>query len=305
MKKQRSSIAKQIARNWQMYLLVLLALVFVFIFSYGPMYGVQIAFKNFSVGKGIWGSDWVGFTHFTRFFKSPYFSQLIVNTLRISLYDLLLGFPLPIILALCLNEMRNGPFKKAFQTITYAPHFISAVVLCGMVTISLNPSTGIVNRIIVMLGGEPVAFLSNAEYFPIIYTVMNVWQNMGWGSIVYLAALSGVDQQLYESAMVDGATKWKRIWYIDIPHILPTVTILLILNSGNILTVGFEKVFLLQNSLNADTSEVISTYVYKAGLINTQYSFSTAVGLFNAVVNLVLLVLVNTFSRKFSENSLW
>ena len=305
MKNHWNRFIRQIRKNWQMYMLILPAVIAVLVFSYGPMYGVQIAFKNFTVGKGIWGSSWVGFAHFSRFFKSPYFSQLIINTLRISLYDLVLGFPLPIILALCLNEMRNGAFKKVFQTITYAPHFISAVVLCGMVTIFLNPSTGIINRMIVMLGGEPVPFLSKAEYFPMIYTLMNVWQNMGWGSIVYLAALSGVDQQLYESAMVDGATKWKRICYIDIPHILPTITILLILNSGNILTVGFEKVFLLQNSLNADTSEVISTYVYKAGLVNTQYSFSTAVGLFNAVVNLVLLTLVNTFSRKFSENSLW
>ena len=298
-------ILRRIRAGWQYYLLLLPAVISILVFSYGPMYGVQIALKNSSAGKGIWGSPWVGFMYFERFFRSPYFSELIVNTLRVSLYDLILGFPLPILLALCLNEIRQGKVKKVFQTVTYAPHFISAVVLCGMVTIFLDPSSGVINRLIVLFGGEPVAFLTNAAYFPLIYALMNVWQNMGWGSIIYLAALSGVDEQLYESAMIDGATKAQKIRYINLPHLLPTITVLLILDCGKILTVGYEKIYLLQNDLNAETSEVISTYVYKAGLINTQYSFSTAVGLFNSVVNLILLVLVNTLSRRFSENSLW
>lgn len=302
---QNNKFVKAIKKHWQYYVLLLPALVWFIVFCYGPMYGVQIAFKDYVATKGIWGSGWVGFDHFTRFFNSYYFWLLIKNTLTISLYGLVLGFPLPIILALGLNELRNGKFKKTVQTVTYAPYFISVVVMCGMLIAFLNPSTGIVNKLVEALGMEPIAFLSKESWFSTVYVLSGVWQGTGWGSIIYIAALSGVDPQLHEAALLDGASKLQRIRYINIPHIIPTMVILLILNSGSILSVGYEKIFLLQNALNAETSEVISTYVYKVGLINAQYSFSAAVGLFNSVVNVVLLVIVNTVANKVSETSLW
>ena len=213
--------------------------------------------------------------------------------------------PLPIVLTLCLNEMRNGPFKKAFQTITYAPHFISAVVLCGMVTIFLNPSTGIINRIIAMLGGEPVAFLSKAEYFPMIYTLMNVWQNMGWGSIVYLAALSGVDQQLYEAAAIDGASRWKQVIHISLPGISSIISIQLLLTLGRMLNVGYEKILLLYNGATYSTADIISTYVYRRGLIDANYSYGAAISVFQAIVSLILICCANKAADKIGAASLW
>ena len=298
-------ILRKIAGNWQLYTFLIPAVVWCVTFRYAPMYGVQIAFRDYSAGKGIWGSAWVGFKHFTRFFNSYYFFELIRNTVVISLYNLLLTFPLPILVALVINEVRNGPFKKLVQTASYAPYFISTVVMCSIILTFLNPTTGIINRMILLLGGERIDFMGKASWFPTVYVLSNVWQGTGWGSIVYLAALSGVDGQLHEAAMIDGATKFQRIVHINIPHIVPTMIILLILNSGSILSVGHEKVYLLQNALNSDTSEVISTYVYKSGLVNAQYSFSTAVGLFNSVINLIVLLTVNTIARKVGENSLW
>jgi putative aldouronate transport system permease protein len=295
-------------KRWQLYLLVLPTLVWYIIFCYGPMYGVIIAFKDYSARKGIWFSPLTsdyGFGHFIRFFNSYYFWVLIRNTVVISLYNLAIGFPLPILLALCLNEIKNGFFKNLVQTTTYAPYFISTVVMCGMLITFLSPTSGIVNKFIERCGGEAIPFMSKAGYFPTIYVLSNVWQGTGWGSIIYLASLSGVDEQLHEAATIDGATRLQRLWHINIPYIVPTMVILLILNSGSILSVGYEKVYLLQNELNTDTSEVISTYVYKTGLVNAQYSFSTAVGLFNSVINLIILVAVNTISGRVSENSLW
>ncbi|MCL2060467.1 MAG: ABC transporter permease subunit [Oscillospiraceae bacterium] len=294
-----------ILQNWQLYTFLIPALVWVIMFRYSPMYGVQIAFRDYSAARGIWGSNWVGLRHFIRFFNSYYFFELIRNTAVISLYNLLLTFPLPILVALTINEVKNGPFKKIVQTASYAPYFISTVVMCSIILIFLNPTTGIINRLIMVFGNEAVDFMSKAAWFPTVYVLSNVWQGTGWGSIIYLASLSGVDEQLHEAAMIDGATKLQRIRNINIPHIVPTMIILLILNSGSILSVGHEKVYLLQNALNTDTSEVISTYVYKSGLINAQYSFSSAVGLFNSIINLIVLVIVNTIARKVGEDSLW
>ena len=296
---------KNLRKYWQYYILLLPALAYFLIFCYGPMYGAQIAFRNFNARDGITGSAWVGFAHFERFFRSPYFGSLLRNTFVISIYGLLAGFPLPILLALSLNELKGTKVKKLAQTVTYEPYFISTVVMCGMLIAFLNPNTGIINKLIAALGGEPVPFLSEAALFPSIYVWSGVWQGTGWGSVIYFAALSGVDPQLLEAATLDGATRWQKIWYVNLPALMPTIVIMLIMNCGSLLSVGYEKVFLLQNALNLETSEVISTYVYKTGLVRAQYSFSTAIGLFNSVVNLILLVTVNAVSRRIGENSLW
>ena len=296
---------KRIWKNWQLYLFVFPALTAVVIFSYVPIYGVQIAFKNFVPTKGIWGSEWVGFDHFVRFFDSYFFWDVIGNTLGISVYSLLVGFPIPILLALGLNELRNGMFKKTVQTITYAPYFISVVVMSGIIIAFLSPETGIVNRIIALFGAEPIPFLSEAKWFKTVYVLSDVWQNMGWGTVIYMAALAGIDPQQHEAAIVDGASRLRRIWHINLPGIAPTMTILLILSTGNMLNVGFEKILLLQNQLNLDSSDVISTYVYRSGLRQAQYSFSSAVGLFNSVINFIVLIAVNRFARKRSDTSLW
>lgn len=296
---------KKAMKYWQYYILLLPAILYFAIFCYGPMYGVLIAFKNFMATKGIWGSDWVGLDNFARFFESYYFWQLIKNTLAISIYGLVVGLPLPIILALGLNELKNGKYKNLVQTVTYAPYFISVVVICGMIIAFLSPTTGIINKIIQVFGGEAIPFLSQGKWFSTVYVLSGVWQGTGWGTIVYLASLSSVDPALYEAAVLDGASKVQRIWYIDVRCIIPTIIIMLILNCGNILSIGYEKIFLLQNELNASSSEVISTYVYKTGLINAQYSFATAVGIFNSVVNLILIGLVNKIARKLSDISLW
>ncbi len=298
-------IDKGFRKYWQYYVLMLPALVYFIIFCYGPMYGVQIAFKDFTARKGIWISPWVGTKHFIRFFESPYFWELIRNTLIISVYSLIAGFPLPIILALSINEMKNGPLKKLTQTATYAPYFISVVVMCGMIIAFLNPNYGIINKLIVALGGKAIPFLSKEGMFPSIYVWSGVWQGTGWGSVIYFSALSGVDPELLEAATLDGATRFQKIRYINFPVLVPTMITMLILNCGSLLSVGYEKVLLLQNPLNTMTSEVISTYVYKVGLVNAQYSFSTAVGLFNSIVNLIILVIVNTIARRTSDNSLW
>ena len=296
---------KNLRKYWQYYILLLPALAYLLIFCYGPMYGAQIAFRNFNARDGITGSAWVGFAHFERFFRSPYFGSLLRNTFVISIYGLLAGFPLPILLALSLNELKGTKVKKLAQTVTYAPYFISTVVMCGMLIAFLNPNTGIINKLIAALGGEPVPFLSEAALFPSIYVWSGVWQGTGWGSVIYFAARSGVDPQLLEAATLDGATRWQKIWYVNLPALMPTIVIMLIMNCGSLLSVGYEKAFLLQNALNLETSEVISTYVYKTGLVSAQYSFSTAIGLFNSVVNLILLVTVNAVSRRIGENSLW
>lgn len=297
-------VGKHMRGNWQVYTLLLPALTYFFIFNYIPMYGVQIAFKDFYANLGITGSPWVGFKHFERFFNSFYFERLLTNTIALSVYALSL-FPLPIIFALMLNELRNGRFKKWTQTITYAPHFISVVVVVGMIIAFLDPSTGIVNHFIKRLGGEPIPFLTSPDWFRHIYTWSGQWQSLGWSTIIYLAALSGVNPELHEAAKVDGASRFQRIIYINIPSILPTIITLFILSFGSFMSTGFEKVLLMQNSLNAPTSDIIQTFVYETGLIGGQYSFAAAVGLFESIINIILIVLANYTSRKVSENSLW
>lgn len=292
-------------RGRQLYLFVLPAFLVTLIFSYIPMYGVIIAFKDFIPSLGIWGSPWVGFKHFQRFFDSYYFWDLIKNTLGISIYSLAVGFPLPIILALALNELKDGRFKKFTQTVTYAPNFISVVVVCGMVIAFLTPSTGIINHLLDFLGFDRISFMTDPKWFKTVYVLSGVWQGTGWGSVIYLAALSGVDTQLHEAATVDGATRLQRIWYINIPTIIPTMVILLIMNVGSLMSMGYEKILLMQNALNMDSSNVIATFVYKQGLLDAQYSYASAVGLFNAAINAFLLIAVNKISRKVSETSLW
>ncbi|TBL70794.1 sugar ABC transporter permease [Paenibacillus thalictri] len=269
------------------------------------MYGVQIAFKDFLATKGVWGSPWVGFKHFERFFEGYYFGRLVVNTFLISVYYLLVSFPLAIALALMMNELRSAAFKKTVQTVTYAPHFISTVVLVGMLAIFLAPKSGLINQAAVALGGTAVDYLGEPSWFKTLYVLSGVWQNTGWNSIIFIAALAGVDPQQHESAMLDGASKWQRIWHINIPGILPTIIIVFILECGRIMAVGFEKVFLMQNDLNINASDVISTYVYRSGILGAQYSFSSAVGLFNSAINLILLLTVNRLSRKLTNTGLW
>lgn len=303
--KRKRSNWNRILRNWQLYLLISPVVAYYILFQYVPMYGIQIAFKDFIATKGIWGSPWIGSEHFERFFNSYYFWRLIKNTLGIGLYSLALGFPIPILLALLMNEVRAERFKKFVQTITYAPHFLSTVVVVGMMMIFLSPRYGIINHFIEMFGGKPINFLAEPSWFKSLYVLSDVWQTMGWSSIIYLAALAGIDNQLHEAARVDGATRLQRIWHINIPGIMPTIIILLILNIGSIMGVGFEKVLLMQNNLNMESSDIIATYVYRMGIQNAEYSFSAAIGLFNSVINFVLLVSVNFISRRVSQTSLW
>ncbi|MBP3039988.1 sugar ABC transporter permease [Bacillaceae bacterium Marseille-Q3522] len=303
--KQRGQRLRRIRKNWDLYLLILPVLLYFIIFKYVPMYGIQIAFKDFIAVEGIFGSPWVGFEHFQRFFDSFYFERLLSNTLLIGLYELAVGFPIPIILALLINEIRNKYFKSFIQTITYAPHFLSVVVVVGMLFILLSPQTGIVNQLIELFGGEPISFMTEPAWFKTIYVFSGVWQNMGWSSIIYLAALSAVDPQLHEAAEIDGASRLQRIWHINLPSIKPTIIIMLILQCGSILGVGFEKVFLMQNNLNMSASDVISTHVYRTGILGAEYSYSAAIGLFESVVNLIILLIVNYTARKVNKVSLW
>lgn len=303
--KKRNKRFIKIKNNYELYLFMLLPFLYFIVFKYIPMYGVQLAFKDFIASKGIWGSEWVGFDHFIRFFNAYYFWDLIKNTVGISLYTLIAGFPIPIVFALMVNEIRKKYFSKFVQTITYAPHFISIVVLVGMLIAFLSPTTGLINNIRAFLGLERIAFLQDPKLFKSIYVWSGIWQNLGWSSIIYLAALAGVPPESHEAAVIDGASIIQRIIHINLPSIAPTIVILFILRTGGVLSVGFEKIFLMQNSLNMSTSDVISTYVYRAGLVNSQFSFASAVGLFNSVVNCLLLIIVNQISRKISETSLW
>ncbi|CAM3898993.1 ABC transporter permease [Lederbergia lenta] len=303
--KKRKRNWKLAKKHWQLYLLMLLPLTSLIIFKYVPMFGSTIAFKDYNVIKGIWGSDWVGFKYFIQFFNLPHFWTIIGNTLGLSLYGLLIGFPAPIILALALNEVRQGLFKRSVQMITYAPYFISTVIMVSIIIVALSPNTGIVNSIMGLFGIEPRNFMGEPGLFKTIYVFSDVWQQTGYGAIIYLAALAGVNPEFYEAAKMDGATRIQKILHIDLPSILPVTVILLILNIGNMMAIGFEKIYLMQNSLNVMTSEVISTYVYKVGLIESNFSFSAAVGLFNSVVNLILLVIVNYLAKRVSKTSLW
>ena len=299
------STFRELFRHRTLYLMTVPALIFFLIFSYIPMAGVQIAFRKYNIRGGIWHSPWVGWDNFSRFFNSYMFERVLVNTLTLSFYGLIAGFPLPILFALCLNVMRSQRFKKAVQMVTYAPHFISVIVLCGMVRLFLSPVSGIVNVAIVALGGERINFMAEPGMFRHIYVWSDVWQNTGWGAIVYLAALSGISPELYEAARVDGANRHHIIRYIELPGILPTIIIMLLLKLGSIMNVGFQKAFMLQTTANSTTSEIIATYVYKIGLTRAQYSFSAAIGLFNTAINIALLCFSNGVSKRLTETSLW
>lgn len=298
-------LAINIRKNYILYLLVFIPMVYYFVFHYIPMYGVTIAFKDFIAKEGILGSPWIGLDNFIRFFKSYNCINIILNTLQISVYSLLFGFPLTIIFSLMLHYFRRKRMKKVIEMVSYAPHFISTVVICGMIVVFLQNETGIINILLGKLGIDSIAFLNKPELFKPIYIITGIWQTLGWSSIIYIAALSGVDYQMHEAAMIDGASIFRRIICIDIPSILPTIVMMFILQVGNLMNVGFEKVFLLQNSLNLTESEIIATYVYKVGLISNDFGYSTAIGLFNSVINIILLVTFNFLSKKITSHGLW
>lgn len=291
-------------RDWRLYLLLLPAIIYVFIFSYIPMYGVQIAFRDYTAKAGIWGSKWVGMKHFIRFFKFPNFKLYLENTLRLGIYGTMM-FPVSVIFALMLNEVRNIKFKKVVQMVSYMPYFLSTVVVCSMLLLFFDESKGVVNTIIEALGGERIDFITVPEYFDDLYVLSNTWQVMGFGAIIYVAALSNVPTELVEAAKIDGASRLQVIWHINIPTIMPTIIIMLIFSCGGILSASHEKILLMQNSLNLSASQVISTYTYKIGIQSGQFSYATAIGLFNNIVNVIILVIVNTIAKKTSEISIW
>jgi len=298
------TIRKDFQRNGSLYLLVLPVIVFYALFCYKPMYGALIAFKDFSPGRGFSGSPWVGLIHFKRFFDSPYFFRLLRNTFLLSFFNLLFGFPAPIILALLLNEVRHSLYKRTIQTITYLPHFISIIVIAGMIT-DFSLTNGLFNTIITFFGGAAKPLLQQPGLYRTIYVSSEIWQGIGWGTIIYLSALSGVDPQLYEAAMIDGAGRFKQLIHVTLPSITPTIIILLILRIGQLLSVGYEKTLLLYNPATYETADIISTYVYRVGLLEQNWSYSTAIGLFNSAINFSLLIIANRLSRQLSETSLW
>lgn len=307
---KRKPLGRRILNKWQLYAFLLLPVIWLLIFDYWPMYGAQIAFRKFNFRDGITGSEWVGLDNFARFIQSYQFRRVIVNTLRVSLYSIIIGFPIPIIFALVLNSCRREKFKKVITTITYMPHFISVVVLVGLLMQLINPRTGLYGIIYSMFnnGAYPSDLMGNPSAFPHLYIWSGIWQDFGWGSIIYTAALSNVSPDLHEAAQIDGAGRFKRMIHVDLPCIVPTATIMLIMRCGKIMTVGYQKVLLMQNTLNLSTSELISTYVYKVGLENmsmSNFSYATSIDLFNSVINLILILIVNTFARKVGDNSLW
>lgn len=294
----------QAARCYQLYLMILPAVVSVFIFHYIPIYGVQIAFKNFRTSLGIAGSPWVGFDHFIRFFQYREFWAIMRNTIGISLYSLAL-FPIEPIFALMINEVVNTKLKKAVQMLTYAPHFVSMVVVCSMTILFLDRSNGVINNVIEALGGVRRSFISEPNAFATIYVISGVWKSLGWGTIIFLSALAAISPELYEAARIDGASRFQIVKNINVPSLLPTVVTLFILRTGQLMNVGFEKIFLLQNTLNLPSSRVISTYVYNVGLEGGQYSYASAIGLFNNVINIIFVVIVNAISKRVTQTSLW
>ncbi len=301
----QSKLKKRWNEQKYLFFMILPCLTFYFIFHYLPMYGVIIAFQKYDVVKGITGSSWVGLDNFIRFFEGPYAWRLIRNTLLLSIYNLVFYFPIPIIFALFLNEVKNRHFKKVVQTVSYLPHFVSVVIVVGMLQSLLSPSTGVINRMIESLGGEPVNFFMQPNWFRTLYISSTVWQEFGWGSIIYLAALSSVDGGLYEAAHLDGAGRFRCMWNITLPSISPTIITLLILKVGNLLTVGYEKVIMMYNPGIYETADIISSYVYRVGVSQANYSFGTAVGLMNSIVSMVLILITNTVSKRLTETSLW
>ena len=305
----RSATRKKEARAWlncwQLYVMSLPAIVYLLLFAYKPMYGVLIAFKSYSARAGIMGSAWCGFANFARLLRSSWFPIMLKNTLTVSLLSLVVGFPVPIILALLLNEIKSSKVRNTVQTVSYAPHFISTVVMCGMLILFLNPSSGVINHFLGLFGVKPIFFMQSRPWFKWIYVLSGVWQGAGWGSIIYMAALSGVDKSLLEAADMDGASRLQKIIHINLPVLVPTIVVLFILQCGSLLSVGYEKVYLLQTDSNLMASEVISTYVYKIGLIQNDYSFSTATSVLNSVVNSAILLSVNALSKRVGKVGLW
>lgn len=305
-KKSSKKVLILMKRNWLLYMFIIPALLYVICFNYVPIFGLQIAFKDYTPAKGILGSPWVGFKWILKFFGSPRFWAILKNTVSLSFYYLIFSFPLPVVLALILNNIKSVRRKKFAQTITYMPHFISTVVLVGMMSVFFSPRSGFINTLLGFLGGSgDTYFMGSASYFPHLYVWSGIWQGLGWGSIIYIAALAGVDPALHEAAMIDGANKLKRVLHIDLPTILPTISIMLIMNCGSIMNIAYEKVYLMQNPLNVTASEVISTYVYKMGLLQQQYSYSSAIGLFNNLIGFTLLLVANKVVGKLSGSSLW
>lgn len=306
--KDRQKVTAMLKADWTrnkiIYLMLAPVVIYYLIFHYQPMYGVIIAFKNYLPNKGIIGSSWIGFKHFTDFFKSRYFLRILRNTLILGVYSVGFSFPIPIIFALLLNELTSIRFKKTIQTITYLPHFISLVVVCGMI-VDFSSSTGLFNNILAYFGKPPQLFLMMPKYYRSIYIASGIWQNFGWGSIIYIAAIAGVDQELYEASYIDGAGRIRQTISVTIPGILPTIVIMLILRMGSFMSIGYEKTLLLYNSVTMDVADIISTFVYRKGLLEANYSYSAAVGLFNNIINCTLLISVNKISRKLTENSLW
>ncbi len=296
-KARKKSLGRRLADNWQLYVLLLVPVVITIVYKYGPMYGIQIAFRQYNPGLGISGSPWVGWKWFERFFRAPTFDRMLWNTIKLSVFSLLWGFPVPIILSLMLNQLRFAKLKRTVQTVIYAPHFISTMVICGMLRIFLSPSGGLIN----LIAGTNVDFLTEAGAFRTIYVASGIWQEAGWGTIIYLATLSSVDPALYEAAKVDGASVFQRILHIDIPCLLPMIILQLIMSASGIMSVGFEKAYLLQTDLNRATSDIIAIYVYEQGIVSAKYELGTAVGLFNTAINIVLLVIVNRIAKKYGD----
>ena len=297
-------IRRDLYRNWDLYLMALPMIAYYIIFHYLPMYGVQIAFLNYNPVKGIVGSAFVGFKHFERFLTSPISMQYISNTLRISMLALLFSYPLPILLALMLNAIPVSKYRKTLQTVLYLPHFVSVVIVVSIFNLFTNNQVGVINQLIQAFGGKAVDFTAASQFVP-LYIISGVWSGAGWSTILYTGALASVNTELYEAAVMDGASKLKQIWHIDLPAIIPTISITLILAIGGIMSVGWEKVFLMQTPINISVSEIISTYTYKTGMLNAQFSYAAAIGLFNSVINLLLLLVANGTSRKLSGNAIW
>lgn len=303
--KTRHPLWRRVMSKYEFYIMLAIPMIWYVVFKYVPMYGIQIAFKDFSTSRGIMASPWAGLKHFERFFESSYFWELLLNTVSLSLYSLLIGFPIPILLALLIYEIQSKWMKKWVQNVTYIPHFLSLVVIVGMLNVFLDEKTGKVNQLLAFVGVDPIAFMRKAEWFQTVFVSSDVWQHMGWGSIIYLAALSGIDPTQYEAAKMDGATRLQRVLHISLPGLLPTIVIMFILQVGHLMDIGFEKVLLMQNPVNASKGEILATFVYKNGIQQGQFSYTAAAGLFNSMIDFILLIIVNTWARKKTESSLW
>lgn len=302
---KKDSIWKRILACRELYLMLLLPVIWYILFLYTPMYGIMIAFKDYRAARGIWGSEWIGLEHFKRFFSSFYFGRIVGNTLTINILSLLFGFPFPIFLDLLLGELRNGKFRKVLQNVAYIPHFLSAVIVVSIMQLILNPNTGVYNMIRQWFGLPVTNYFASVGAFKPMYIISGIWQNMGWDAILYIAALAGIDTTLYEAASIDGAGRLQKIWHISLPGISSTITIMLLLRCGQIMNIGYEKVLLMQNSLNQASSDVISTYVYRVGILEGNFDYSTAISLFNSVCNILLLLLANAIAKRVNGTSLW